>query len=207
MDLAGQWRNPVMIFTDGILAQMMEPVKLPEEKPIISSDEIKKHKPWALTGYGDDDSNRRVVKSLRMQPDNLEKHVEALFEKYGRIEKDFTRVETINVEDADIVLVAYGTLARITKEAIELLKELGVKAGLIRPISLWPFPYDAFDLITDKTKVVISAELSMGQMIQDVHIGVGKRFPVKLIGRTGGNIPTSLEIAERAKKTLEEFGG
>ena len=207
MQLADYWQNPIMIFADGILAQMMEPVVLPEERPVISSADIKKHKPWAITGYGDDDSRRTVIKSLRMQPDDLEKHVEKLFEKYARAEKELVRVETIGVEDADIVFVAFGTVARITKEAIELLAEQGLKAGLIRPISLWPFPYDAFDLISDRTKVVISAELSMGQLIQDVKIGVGKRLPIRLINRTGGMVPTSLEIAERAEKIFDEIGG
>ena len=202
MNLADYWRNPIMIFTDGILAQMMEPVILPEERPVVDSKDIKELKPWAITGYGDDDTNRTVVKSLRMQPDDLENHVFMLFEKYEKAEKELVRVETVDVEDAEIVFVAFGTVARITKEAIELLSEKGIKAGLIRPISLWPFPYDAFDLITDKTRVVISAELSMGQLIQDVRIGVGKRFPIKLINRTGGIIPTSLEIAERAAKIL-----
>ncbi|MDR2572609.1 MAG: 3-methyl-2-oxobutanoate dehydrogenase subunit beta, partial [Oscillospiraceae bacterium] len=126
--------------------------------------------PWALTGYGNDDKKRNTVISLRFQPDELEKHVAMLFEKYNRAEK-------------------------------------GIKAGLIRPISLWPYPYDIFDKITDKTKVVISAELSMGQMIQDVKLGVNGRFPVRLLSRTGGMVPTSLEIAERTKKILEETGG
>jgi len=204
MELADEWQNPIFIFTDGILGQMMEPVVLPEPRPILKPDEIRKHKPWALTGYGDDDSRRSIVKSLRMQPDELEKHVFKLFSKYEKAEKELVRVETMGVEDADVVIVAFGTVARIAKEAIELLAEKGVKAGLIRPISLWPFPYDAFDKITSKTKVVISAELSMGQLIQDVRIGVGKRFPIKLLNRTGGMIPTSLEIAERTKKILDE---
>ena len=207
VELADEWQNPIMIFTDGILGQMMEPVVLPEPRPEIKPEDIKKLKPWALTGYGDDDSKRTTVKSLRMQPDDLERHVQYLFAKYEKAEKELVRVETIGVDDAEIVFVAYGTVARITKEAIELLAQQGIKAGLIRPISLWPFPYDAFDKITDKTKVVISAEMSMGQLIQDVKIGVGKRFPIKLINRTGGMIPTSLEVAQRAKKILEEIGG
>jgi len=205
VELADYWQNPIMIFTDGILAQMMEPVVLPEPRPDVKTEDIKKTKPWAITGYGDDDSQRAIVKSLRMVPEELEKHVEKLFVKYAKAEKELVRVETVGVEDADIVFTAFGTVARITKEAIELLAEQGIKAGLIRPISLWPFPYDAFDLITEKTKVVISAELSMGQLIQDVRIGVGKRFPIRLINRTGGIIPTSLEIAERAVKILKEI--
>jgi len=207
VELADEWQNPIMIFTDGIMAQMMEPVILPEPRPFIEPGDIKKLKPWAATGYGDDESKRTVVKSLRMQPDELEKHVEKLFAKYGKAEKELVRVETVGVEDAEIVFVAIGTVARITKEAIDLLAQKGIKAGLIRPISLWPFPYDAFDGITGKTKVVISAEMSMGQLIQDVRIGVGKRFPVQLINRTGGMIPTSLEIAQRAEKILEGIGG
>jgi len=207
MELADKWRNPIFIFTDGILGQMMEPVDLPEPRPETKSNDIRKQKSWALTGYGNDDSKRNVIKSLRLQPDELEKHVEMLFEKYRRAEKELVRVETIGIEDAEIVFVAFGTVARVTKEAIEILGEMNIKAGLIRPISLRPFPYATFDQITSKTKVIISAELSMGQMIQDVKLGVGDRFPVALLNRTGGMIPTSLEIAERAKKILGEIGG
>ena len=204
VELADQWQNPIMIFTDGMLAQMMEPIVLPEPRPEVRAEDVKKLKPWAITGYGSDDSKRNIVKSLRMQPDDLEKHVEKMFVKYARAEKELVRVETLGVEDAEIVFVAFGSVARITKEAIEILSEQGIRAGLIRPISLWPFPYGAFDLISDKAKVVISVELSMGQLIQDVKIGVGKQFPIDIISRTGGMIPTSIEIAERAAKILSE---
>ncbi|MCL2152273.1 MAG: 3-methyl-2-oxobutanoate dehydrogenase subunit VorB [Oscillospiraceae bacterium] len=207
VELADEWQNPIMIFTDGMLAQMMEPVSLPEPRPEIDPKDIKKLKPWAVTGYGDDDSKRTVVKSLRLQPDELEKHVEKLFVKYEKAEKELVRVETIDIEDADIVFVAYGTVARITKEAIELLAQRGIKAGFVRPISLWPFPYATFDGIGDRTKVVISVEMSMGQLVQDIKIGVGKRFPIKLINRTGGIVPTSLEIADRAGKILDSVKG
>ena len=205
MDLADYWRTPIMILADGLLAQMMEPVLLPEMRPAIENKDIKNLKPWAVTGYGDDDSNRTVVKSLRMIPEEQEKHVESLFEKFDRAEKELLRVESFDIEDSEIVFASYGSSARITKEAIELLKAQNIKAGLIRPISLWPFPYSEFDKITDKTKVVISVEMSKGQMIQDVKLGVGKRFPVELIYRTGGMIPTALEVAEKAKKILSEI--
>jgi 2-oxoglutarate ferredoxin oxidoreductase subunit alpha len=183
---------------------MMEPVTLPEQRPFTETSKIRDAKPWAITGYGDDDSKKNVVKSLRMQPDDLERHVEYLFEKYRRAEKELCRVETQDIEDADIVLVAFGTVARIAREAIEILATRGIKAGLVRPISLWPFPYDVFDKIGSRTKAVISAELSMGQMIEDVKIGVGKRLPVRLINRTGGMIPTSLELADSAEKLYKE---
>lgn len=207
MELSDRLRNPVMIFTDGLLGQMMEPVVMPDFVPVPKPQDIRKDKPWALTGYGKDDSKRNTVTSLRIVPEVLEEYVHGLFEKYEKAEKELCRVEYFDIEDADMVIVAFGTVARITKEAIGMLAEQNIKVGLIRPISLWPFPYDVFDKISDKTKVVVSAELSMGQMIQDVKLGVAERFPVKLINRTGGAVPTSLEIAERAKKIYEEIGG
>ena len=207
IELADKWRNPFFIFTDGILGQMMEPVVLPEPRPEIKPGDIKKLKPWAVTGYGDDAANRTNIISLRLEPDVLEKHVHKLFEKYERAEKELVRVETSGLEGADAVIVAFGIVARIAKEAIGILAERGVKVGLIRPISLWPFPYGAFDGIAGSTKVVISAELSMGQLIQDVKLGIGSRFPIKLLNRTGGMIPTPLEIVEKTIKILDEIGG
>ena len=201
-DLANQWRNPVMILVDGLMGQMMEPVVLPEPKAPLTAEQIPTAKPWAISGS--EKGARSVVKSLRLQPEVLEQHVENLFEKYGRMEKELQRVECDSIEDAEVVFVAFGTMARLAREAMELLQAQSIKAGLIRPVSLWPFPYAAFDALTDKTKVVISTELSMGQMIEDVRLGVKGRFPVKLIHRTGGMLPTSLEIVEKTKKILEE---
>jgi 2-oxoglutarate ferredoxin oxidoreductase subunit alpha len=203
--LADTWQNPIFIFADGIMGQMMEPVRLPEPRPFVKEEEIKAKKPWAIVGYGSDESKRNTVKSLRMQPDDLERHVEKLFKKYAWAEKELCRYESFGTEDADVVFVAFGTVARIAKEAIELLAEQGIKAGLIRPISLWPFPYQAFDKLGSKTKVVISAELSMGQMLDDVKRGVCGRYPVELIHRTGGMIPTSIEIAEKAQKIYRDI--
>lgn len=205
-ELAQAWRNPIMILADGMIAQMMEPVRLPEFKPVYKPQEIAPHRDWACTGFDDrgGDSKRRVVKSLRLQPEALEKHVEYLFEKYDRAEKELCRYETENLKGAQVVFVAFGTTARITREAMEILAAQGIKAGLIRPISLWPFPNQAFDEIDFSTaKAVISAELSMGQMMSDVKIGVNGRLPVYLAHRTGGIVPTSPEIAARAKAVLE----
>jgi len=207
MELADKWQNPIFILTDGILGQMMEPVELPEQVPFVDSKDIRKQKPWAITGYGDDDKNKNTVKSLRLAANDLENHIHTLFEKYERAKKELVRVESSNIEDAEIVVVAFGTVARIVKEAIEQLTEQNFKVGLIRPISLRPFPYAEFDKITSKTKVVISAELNMGQMIEDVRLGVKDRLPIRLLNRTGGVIPTPSEIAERIKKIYEEIGG
>ncbi len=204
--IADKYRTPVMVLADGMMGQMMEPIVLPEQVHTLTSEEIADAKPWALTGRADKkDGKRATIISLRMQPDELERHVEEQHEKYEDIKANYTRFEATGLEDADIVFVAFGTVARLTREAIELLAEKGIKAGLIRPISLWPFPYEAFDLISDKTKVVISTELSMGQMIDDVRMGVSGRLPVKLISRTGGIVPTSLEVMERAAKILEDL--
>ena len=202
-DIAEEYRNPVMILADGMMGQMMEPVELPPHKGITPVDEINKTKPWAITGT-DHHEGRNVVYSLRMQPEVLEKHVEHLFEKYAKAEKELVRYNTLNLEDAEIVFVAFGTMSRLCAEAVELLEERGVKAGLIRPISLWPFPDKAFDELGSKTKIVISTELSMGQMLQDVRAAVRGRYPVGLINRTGGVVPSSLEIVERALKLWEE---
>jgi 2-oxoglutarate ferredoxin oxidoreductase subunit alpha len=184
------------------MGQMMEPVVLPEEKHAYTSQEIATAKPWAISGS--EKGERSVVKSLRLQPEVLEAHVEHLYEKYAAMEKDLERVECEGLEDAEVVFVAFGTMARLAREAMELLEAQGIKAGMIRPISLWPYPYKAFDEISDKTKAVISVELSMGQMLQDINLGVKGRVPVKLIHRVGGMLPTSLEVVEKTKKILEE---
>ena len=202
-DIADKYRNPVIIFADGMMGQMMEPVELPEKKPLISAEQIRSQKPWAITGT-DHHDGRNVVYSLRLQPDVLEAHVEHMFEKYAKAERELARYKTSNLDGAELVFVAFGTMSRLCAEAVELLEAQGIKAGLIRPISLWPFPDAAFDEIGDKTKLVISTELSMGQLIFDVKAAVNGRWPVGLINRTGGVVPSSVEIAERAKKLLEE---
>ena len=202
-EIAEKYRNPVMIYADGMMGQMMEPVELPEHKGIAGEDEIAKNKTWAITGTGSHEG-RNVIRSLRLQADELEEHVLHLFEKYDRAAKELVRYKTFNLEHAEVVFVAYGTMSRICTEAVEILESRGIKAGLIRPISLWPYPNVAFDEISSKTKLVISAELSMGQMIDDVKMAAAGRWPVTLINRVGGMIPTSREVADRAEKALAE---
>ena len=201
-DIADRYRNPVLIFADGMMGQMMEPVELPPAKGITPPEQINETKPWAITGT-DQHPGRNVVYSLRLEPDVLEKHVEHLFEKYAEAERELVRYKTVNLDEAEIVFVAFGTMSRLCAEAIELLEAQGIKAGLIRPISLWPYPDAAFDEIGPKCRVVVSTELNMGQMLTDVRAAVTGRWPVGLINRTGGIVPSSLEIVERAKKLLE----
>lgn len=202
-DIAEKYRNPVLILADAMMGQMMEPVELPPKKEITPLADIPRVKPWAITGTGQHEG-RNVIYSLRMQPDVLERHVEHMFEKYAQAEKELVRYNTIGLEDAEIVFVAFGTMSRLCVETMDILSERGVKSGLIRPISLWPFPDKAFDEIGPRTKLVISTELSMGQMLYDVKVAAQNRWPVRLIHRTGGIVPSSIEIAERAMKLLSE---
>jgi 2-oxoglutarate ferredoxin oxidoreductase subunit alpha len=202
-DLSQKYRNPIMILADGMMGQMMEPVLLPEPKYVPTLEELPKTRPWAVTGTAK--GYRNVINSLYLKPEQLEVSVENIYEKYREAEKELVKYETSGLEDAEVVFVAFGTVARITREAIEILESKGIKAGLIRPISLWPFPAEAFDHLSPKTKVVISTELSMGQMIDDVERSVNGRCPVRLIHRVGGIVPTSLEVVDNAMKILGEY--
>ena len=201
--LADEYRNPVCILCDAMMGQMMEAVVLPEPKePVMDEATIRKNKPWALTGQGDRAEKNRI----HQMPWSPEELMETnLFQKkfYDKAERELVRYQTQNLEDAEIVFVSYGTPCRITREAMGMLAEEGIKTGLIRPISLWPFPYKAFDEIGPKTKCVISVELSLGQMLDDVKLGVSGRWPVGLICRTGGVLFTSREIADEAKEFLK----
>lgn len=200
-EIAEEYRNPVMIYVDGVLGQMMEPVVLPEPLPPFSGEEIVRIRPWALTGT-EGKREHNVIKSLYLKPEELEARIMDMDQKYQRARKELPLYKMEGLEAAEVVFVAYGSTARITEEAVELLAEEGIQAGLIRPVSLWPFPYDVFDQIPDTVKVVISVELSRGQMIDDVRIGCRGRFPVTLSSRVGGILITPPEIAADAKKAL-----
>ena len=200
--LADRYRNPVIILADGMLGQMMEPIILPEARETVTEEEIRIQKPWALLGH-QDKKERTVVKSLRLQPDDLENHNNKMHEKYIEMMEELPQYESYRLEDAEVVFVSFGSMSRIVREAMDHLAEQGIKAGMIRPISLWPFPNKAFDEISPKTKMVISAELSIGQMMDDVKCAVCGRFPVELLYRTGGMVPTPLEVVEKTKALLE----
>lgn len=199
--VAEEYRNPVMILADGMIGQMMEPVVLPDPIPDAVREDIPKSKPWALTGTKDARPHN-VIKSLYLKPEELEDRIMEMDRKYQKAKKQLVQYETDRLEEAEVVLVAYGSTARIAEEAIDLLAEEGIQAGLIRPISLWPFPYEAFDKIPEKVKAVISVELSRGQMMDDVKIGSKGRFPISLSSRVGGMLITPPEIAADVKKAL-----
>lgn len=195
-DLADYYRNPVMVIGDGMIGQMMEPIEL--------NDPVKKELPektWATDGTKGK-RERNIINSLFLDPAELENHNHKLFKKYEEMTEKEVRYESYNVEGAEIVLVAYGTTSRIVKNAIELLQDEGIKAGLIRPITLWPYPNKAFKAISDDCKGILTVEMSMGQMIDDVKIAVEGKFDVEFYGRTGGMIPTPEAIVEKVKEMI-----
>ena len=197
-DIADQYRNPVMILGDGMIGQMMEPVefKEPVKRNLPAKD-------WATTGTGGK-RKPNIINSLYIDPAVLEQHNIHLQEKYAEITRNEMKVETYNIEDADVVIAAYGTTSRIAKTAIGKMEKEGMKVGLIRPITLWPVPYDAFDKISDNCKGILTVEMNTGQMIDDVKIAVKGRFPVSFHGRTGGMVPNPNDIIAETKKL---YGG
>ena len=189
-ELAETYRTPVVVFGDAMMGQMMEPVTMPEtELP-------PPNRPWATTGMEGRGPN--IVYTLYLPPDKLEAHCNRLFAKYREIEAKEKRSVKYLTEDAEILVVAYGIMSRVAKAAVEMAREEGIKAGLFRPITLWPFPDTDLEEAAARARVVIAAEISMGQMIEDVRLALGKRVPVYLFNRIG-RVPNPDEIYEDIK--------
>lgn len=186
-DIADKYRTPVMIMGDGMMGQMKEPVVFPEHiKELPEKD-------WALKGRGDDAS--RYMASLILDTTEMERHNWKLDRKYKEIERNETRYEAYMIDDADVVVIAYGTTARIAKAAIKRVRKDGIRAGLIRPITLWPFPKDILVDLASKNKKFIVFEMSTGQMLEDVQLAIQGKADIKFYGRPGGVIPTPVEFA------------
>lgn len=196
-DLADIYRTPVMILADGMLGQMMEPVVFEQKKSKRTIPE----KTWATTGT-EMKREHNIINSLYIQPNVLEKITLERYEKYKTIEQNETKYEAYQTEDAEFILTAYGSVARICKNAVDELRAQGIKAGLIRPITLWPFPSEAYVKETVCAKAVLTVEMSMGQMVEDVRLAVNGKVPVHFYGRTGGNIPYPNEIIDEVKKIV-----
>jgi 2-oxoglutarate ferredoxin oxidoreductase subunit alpha len=195
-DLADKYRNPVMIMGDGLLGQMMEPVTFPSE----GSRELQP-KPWATTGKTKD-REKNVVHSLELLPERLEAHNIKLQRKYAQMEQAEKRWEEYLADDAEIVLVAYGTVARICRSAVDAAREKGIKAGLFRPISLWPYPSEALAKLTPIAKCFLCVEMNAGQMVEDVRLALEGRRPVHFYGRTGGMVPAPEEVLAQIEKLV-----
>lgn len=195
MDLAFKYRVPSMILADGIVGQMMEKVVLPPARPRRTEQQVREQCPWAATGkHGRD--HRNVVTSLELESAKMEKNNEILQETYKEICKNEVRYQEYFTDDCDYLIVAFGTVARIALKAIEEARAAGLKIGLLRPITLWPFPTDAVSNLAARTKGILTVELNAGQMIEDVRLAVNGRIPVTHFGRMGGMIPTPGEILE-----------
>lgn len=201
-DLAFKYRNPVMILSDGVIGQMMEKVELAEQRPRWTDEEIKQmHDSWACTGKSAG-RNGNIVTSLELDPYRQEQFNYKIFEKYACCEAEEVRYEEYLTEDADYLLVAFGSSARICKKTIEIAREQGYKVGLIRPITLWPFPSKKIKEVAVQTKGVLVAELNMGQMVDDVRLAVNGAVPVEHYGRTGGAVYSPEEVFEALKTKI-----
>ena len=194
-DLSFKYRTPAMILADGIVGQMMEKVILPPQRPRRTDEEVKKQCPWAPNGRTGL-RKRNIITSLEMDPAKMEVINEKLQETYREIEKEEPRWEETGVENADYLIVAFGSIARICEKARELAIENGVEVGIVRPITLWPFPSEAIDKAAEGKKGILVVELNAGQMIEDVRLAVHDRIPVKHFGRLGGIIPSPSEIKD-----------
>ena len=202
-DLADEYRNPVIIAADGMLGQMMEPVLMPEAKAAPTEDEIPMVKPYALTGHKNK-RDRHAINSVWLKQELLENYINEYWPKYEKAERELQDWESRDLAGAEVVFVAYGSTSRIAMEAMEILTNEGIKVGLIRPKTLWPFPNNAFKEIDfNTTKHIISVELSQGQMIYDVKLAVECKLPVSLINRVGGMLLDPQEIVDRTKKIME----
>ncbi len=194
-DVADYYRMPVIVLADGMIGQMMEAVEFNKKEATRQLEP----KTWATTGTkGEREHN--IINSLYLEAAELEKHNHKLQAKYDIIEKTEARYENLMVEDAEIVLVAYGTIARIVKNAVLQLREEGIKAGLIRPITLWPYPVEAFKGLVAKNMLCV--EMSMGQMVEDVKLAVECKIPVHFTGRVGGMIPEPTQIINVVKEIV-----
>jgi len=192
-DLAFKYTNPAMILADGIVGQMMEKVQLPEQQPRRTEQEIREQCPWATTGRVGG-RKRNVVTSLELESSRMEVINERLQARYRDIEKNETRWEEIDVEGADYLMIAFGTVARICAKAKEFAAKKGIKVGIVRPITLWPFPTEAVCNAAKGKKGILCVELNAGQMIEDVRLAVHDSIPVEHFGRLGGIIPSPEEV-------------
>lgn len=196
-NIADRYRTLCMIMGDGMLGQMMEAVEFKDKEDIYQAD-----KSWAVTGT-EMKRDHNIITSIYIDPEVLEKHNLKLQEKYRKIAENETRVEAYNCDGADVIVAAYGTVARIIKNVIKTAEKEGIKVGLIRAITLWPFPAAAFEKYAEVPQAFLTVEMSSGQMVEDVRLAVNGKRPVHFLGRMGGMIPTQKEILEKIREILK----
>jgi len=200
-DLAFKYRNPAMILTDGVIGQMMEKVTLPEQRRRRTEQEIREQCPWATLGKTPD-RGPNIITSLELDSAVMEKNNERFQAKYRVVEENEVRYEAVRCEDADYLLVAFGSSARICLKAIDLARKEGIRVGLLRPITLWPFPTKVLNEYAGKVKGMLTVEMNAGQMVEDVRLAVNGKIPVEHYGRLGGIVPTPDGVLEALKEKM-----
>lgn len=193
-DLADRYRNPAVILTDGFIGQMMEPLELAAREVPPPS------KPWAVRGTAETRAN--LVTSIHLDPDALEAHITKLMAKYAEVQQREPRYELFMADDAEVLLVGYGIVSRVLRSVVTLARQRGIKAGLFRPITLWPFPSADLVRAAGNTEMVFVVELSTGQMVEDVRLVFNGSVPVEFYGRWGGNVPLAEEVCDRLAERL-----
>ncbi|HUJ21341.1 MAG TPA: 3-methyl-2-oxobutanoate dehydrogenase subunit VorB [Bryobacteraceae bacterium] len=197
-ELADRYRNPVFVLADGYIGQMMEPVEFPQ-KAILPAPPT-----WAVRG--DAETRKNLITTIYLDPDVLERHVRKLAAKYERAECEAVRFEAVETEDAELILVGYGIVARILKSVVHLSRAAGLRVGLIRPITLYPFPKEQIRDLAATASAFLAVELSTGQMVEDVRLAVNGRKPVEFYGRAGGNVPSAEEVLGVVKNVAARYG-
>ncbi len=198
-DLAFKYRTPAMVLADGVVGQMMEKVVLPPQRPRYTDEETRARCPWAANGRKGG-RKKNVVTSLELDPALMEKNNERFQRTYREIEENEVRFESIGTDDCEYLIVAFGSLARISQKAVEMARKKGYKIGILRPITLWPFPTKEVAHLSERVKGMLVVELNAGQMIEDVRLAVEGRVPVEHFGRLGGIVPSPDEILEAFEK-------
>jgi 2-oxoglutarate/2-oxoacid ferredoxin oxidoreductase subunit alpha len=198
-DLTFKYRNPVMLLSDGVIGQMMEKVQLSEPVPRRTDEELIKECPWATTGKPKS-RERNIITSLNLDSSVQEKHNIHLQEKYRTIEETEVRFEEFQCEDAEYLYVAYGSSARIAQKSVQLARAKGIKAGLIRPITLFPFPKKRIEALAGRVKAMLAVEMSAGQLVEDIRLAVAGKVPVEHYGRMGGMVPSPEEVVTALEK-------
>lgn len=194
-ELADRYRNPAVVLTDGFIGQMMEPLQLDaKETP-------QPEKPWAVRGTAD--TRKNLISSIYLEPDELEAHVMKLDAKYKKAAELETRYEAYNAENPEVLLVGYGIASRVLRSVVDIVRKDGLRAGLFRPITLWPFPAEALRKTARRAQMVLVVEMSTGQMVEDVKLALDGRVDVEFYGRAGGNVPMADEVC---KELYERMG-
>ena len=205
-ELSFKYRNPAMILSDGVIGQMMEKVVLPPMKPRRTMEEVEEQCPWASTGRKNG-RPKNIITSLELRPEEMEKKNIALQEKYEKIKATETRAENLLTDDAEYLIVAIGSAARVSEKAIELARAEGITVGLFRPITVWPYPEKELRAAAHGKKAILVVEINAGQMIEDVRLSVGNGLPVEHYGRMGGIIPEPEGVLDALKKLVANVEG